>query len=257
MNKNYSVSEHLIQTKDGKIFGLLYKPDNIMNAPTIIICHGFTGTYRDNIDYAEHFVSQGYVVYIFDFRGGSIESKSDGKMTDMSVMTEVKDLNEVVNNIRSLKFVQPNRITLIGKSQGGVVSAIFAARNPNLINKLVLIYPAFVIHDDAHKLFKSLDEVPETYKVFDESSTVGKRYAQDIWNYDVYKEIGKFDKPVLIIHGSKDKIVPIFYSEKASKIYPNVTFKIIRGAGHGFGPTYTPESFQYIDSFLKKTKNFS
>ena len=43
-----------------------------------------------------------------------------------------------------------------------------------------------------------------------------------------------YDKPVLIIHGDDDQVVPIEYSREAEKRYKNVHLETISGAGHGF-----------------------
>ena len=43
-----------------------------------------------------------------------------------------------------------------------------------------------------------------------------------------------FDKPVLIIHGDKDDIVPIEYSKQAVDAYDHAILHGIPGAGHGF-----------------------
>ena len=69
----------------------------------------------------------GYAAYCFDFCGGSVMgSKSDGKTTDMSVLTEVADLEAVIAHIRSLPYT--GNKPLMGCSQGGFVSAITAAK---------------------------------------------------------------------------------------------------------------------------------
>ena len=46
-----------------------------------------------------------------------------------------------------------------------------------------------------------------------------------------------FDKSVLILHGDKDEIVPISYSEKACNILKNSKLYKIKNGGHGFKGT--------------------
>ena len=46
--------------------------------------------------------------------------------------------------------------------------------------------------------------------------------------------ISNYTGPVKLIHGEKDSCVPICYSEKAKKVYKDVSFNVIKGAGHGF-----------------------
>ena len=40
----------------------------------------------------------------------------------------------------------------------------------------------------------------------------GRIYVADMWDYDVYAEIGNYTKPVLLMHGDRDGIVPISYA---------------------------------------------
>ena len=45
----------------------------------------------------------GYVAFTFDFCGGSAMcGKSDGKTTEMSVLTETKDLKAVIEYVRKI-----------------------------------------------------------------------------------------------------------------------------------------------------------
>lgn len=74
--------------------------------------------------------------------------KSDGKTTEMSVLTEVKDLEAVIAYVRTLPYTG-DELLLMGCSQGGFVSAITAAKYPGIADKLVLFYPALYIPDDA------------------------------------------------------------------------------------------------------------
>ena len=57
--------------------------------------------------------------------------------------------------IQSLSYVDNDNIFLLGSSQGGVVSAITAADNSEDIAGAVLLYPAFVLVDDAMERFDS------------------------------------------------------------------------------------------------------
>ncbi len=61
--------------------------------------------------YAILLAEMGYASYCFDFNGGSVmNNKSDGKKEDMSVLTEVKDLEAVIDYLRTLSYVNRDRI---------------------------------------------------------------------------------------------------------------------------------------------------
>ena len=84
--------------------------------------------------------------------------------------------------------------------------------------------------------------------------TLGKIYGSDLWDIDVYKEGCKYDKDVLIIHGTSDKMVPHSYSEKADTLFKKSELKFIEGAGHGFRGKNFDIAVKYIDEYLDKIK---
>lgn len=164
-------------------------------------------------------------------------------------MTEADDLNAVINCAREWDFVDSEKIVLLGGSQGGAAAAVTAARSEDEIAGLVLLYPAFVAYDEVRAQFDSLEEVPDEFN-FLGWIRVGKNYVSDIWDYDNYGEMKNYKKPVLLIHGNRDSIVDISYSEKAAESYPDAALQVIKGAGHGFYGGSFEEAMQYIFSYL-------
>ena len=59
-------------------------------------------------------------------------------------------------------------------------------------------------------------------------------FVNSIKDFDVWSHIGTFPKPVCIVHGTSDFIVPISNSEKAVGLYPDAQLHPIEGANHGF-----------------------
>jgi hypothetical protein len=53
--------------------------------PAVILCHGFMANEKMCKDYARLFAGMGYAAFTFDFCGGGLGSRSDGKSRDMSV----------------------------------------------------------------------------------------------------------------------------------------------------------------------------
>lgn len=86
--------EELYANRDGnQIYGVVYIPQNVgAQMSTIIFSHGFGGNYQVGTQYAEALAEKGYVVYCFDFCGGSSESRSDGSTLEMSIFTEQAEL---------------------------------------------------------------------------------------------------------------------------------------------------------------------
>lgn len=248
-NYNYKIQE-ISSNNNGKyIYGMAYIPEGIEGEmPTVIISHGYNGTYESNISYAELLAQKGYVCYLFDFCGGSNRSKSEGPTTEMSIFTEEKDLVSVIETLKGLDFVNAEKLFLIGISQGGMVSAMVAADYPDCIKGLVLIFPAFAIPYDAQAKFGTLKNVPETVDIM--GMTLSRIYYEKLFNYDPYTDIIRYTKNVLIIHGDRDELVNIEYSERAINVYQSAELKIIPGAGHGFQGSDAELVNSYILDYL-------
>ena len=228
------IVQELSSERDGlSIYGVAYIPDNNQEkVPVVIISHGFNINHAYFTEYAKTLAETGVAVYKFDFGGGSRNSRSDGSMLDMSLLTQTEDLNAVIDLVQTLDFVDTNNMFLMGLSMGGAVSALVASQRPDDIRGLVLICPAFIIPDTADQMYSSADDIPEQVQLM--GATVGRRFYEDVLGFDIYSEIQGYHNHVLLIHGDRDNIVPISYSERAVDIYTSSELLVLEGAGHGF-----------------------
>ncbi len=246
--------------RDGlTIGGTEYRPAG-ENLPIAICSHGFMANQESVRQYARLLATLGYAAYCYDFNGGSVgRSASQGKTTDMSVLTEVKDLEAVIAYARSRSYTSDS-VLLMGASQGGFVSALTAAKPENQIEKLILFYPAFCIPDDARAgkmMFSKFDpnNIPEIIKCG--PMKLGRCYAADVIGMKEFELIQGYHGPVLIVHGTDDKIVNISYAHKANDAYlaacgdANVTFKIIPEGAHGFSKEHDELAKGYITEFVQ------
>lgn len=221
--------------------------------PTVIFSHGFGGNYQVGTQYAEAFAGRGYVVYCFDFCGGSPESRSDGSTLEMSIFTEKEDLEAVICMMQEQPFVDSDNIFLMGTSQGGAVSAITAAAHKDEIKGAILLYPAFCLVDMTKERFDSVEDIPDTY--FSLWMTVGRTYAENLLDYDIYEAAAGYDRDVLLIHGDADSIVPLSYSERAVEVYDSARLEVLPGAGHGFSGEDARQAIDWILEYLNTHKN--
>ena len=214
--------------RDGnRIFGMMYyNSASSKKQPAVILSHSSSLTHEAMKGYASAIAKMGFAAYCFDFCGGSDKSKSDGKTDEMTVFTEVEDLRAVVKTVKSLDYVDSSNVCLLGSSQGGLVSALLADECPDDFAGMILFYPAFNIPEMV-KMFSGFGD-------FGGMMSMSEAYINSIKDFDVWSHIGKFSKPVCIIHGTADMIVPISNSEKAVGLYPSATLNKIEGANHGF-----------------------
>lgn len=218
----------IFQKKNGqKIAALAYLAGMDQKYPTVIFAHGFNSNYRDLQHHGDGFAQAGINCIFFDFCGGGLKTASDGAMKQMTVLTEAEDLTEVIEQVSQMECVDASSLFVQGESQGGFVAAYVAAQIPEKIKGLILWYPAFVIPEDSKRRFEENDDT--CFGI--ELSPDYNKTAKDI---DIFKMISNYKGPVNLIHGEKDCCVPICYSEKAKKIYEDVSLIVIREAGHGF-----------------------
>lgn len=130
----------------------------------------------------------GYVVYAYDFCGGSADSMSSGKSTEMSLLTENEDLLAVFEEIRKLESVDPERVVLFGGSQGGLVSALAAAECRDAVKALVMYFPALCISDNWKERYPDPGQAPETFDFW--GLELGRKYAEDAHRVDIFGTIG-------------------------------------------------------------------
>jgi len=122
----------------------------------------------------------------------------------MSVLTEVRDLEAVISYVQSLPYTGKT-LVLMGCSQGGFVSALTAAKYPDLADRLVLFYPALCIPDDARagKMMRARFDPKNIPNVFRcGPMKLGKCYAADVMDMDPFEQIKVYSGPVLIVHGT-------------------------------------------------------
>ena len=249
----YETQELYARRDENQIYGVVYIPQDAgEKMSTVIFSHGFGGNYQVGTQYAEALAAKGYVVYCFDFCGGSPGSRSDGSTMKMSVFTEQADLEAVIDMMQKQPFVDSKNIFLMGTSMGGAVSAITAAAHEDEIQGAILLYPAFVLVDDAKEQFDSTADIPDTY--YHMWMTVGRVFAEDLLDYDIYGATSAYKKDVLLIHGDADGIVPLSYSEKAVETYDSARLEVLPGAGHGFSGEDARQAIDWILEYLNTHK---
>ncbi len=238
----------MIRGSLGSIYGELGIPARQGRVPLIILSHGFGGTHAHNTDYAAYFRAQGFATYSFDFCGGGIGSLSEGALLEMTGLTEARDLNAIID--RFLADPRFSGIYLWGASQGGFVSSLVASQRPQDVAKLMIEFPAIVLQDDAKARANPDGTFPETSSVM--GITIGRAYNEAAVSFDLYDLLPAYTGPVLILHGDRDPIVPLRYSERAAETFPNAELVVMPGQGHGFSGAARQEAMEREAAFFLK-----
>ena len=231
----YTVKEYDFDSNGKDIYARAFVPDVEGRVPLVIFSHGLGADARHEEEVQKTLAKAGIAVFSFEFAGGSssADPMSEGLTTEMSVLTEVQNLKDAIRIASGMEYVDPQKIYLMGSSQGGLVTALTAEEFTN-IQGLFLFYPAFSLPDDIRSSFPKLDEVPETFNLL--GTKIGKKYITDIYDMDSYANLDKLAMPVHIYHGKDDNIVPLTASQKAVKRLKDARLTTLDDTGHALTP---------------------
>lgn len=249
----YEESDLVCQRDSLNMFGKIYRPLTPYShkLPVIIHAHGYNSSHGEPEPYAKGLAKSGYANVIFDFCGGGNASKSDGKTTDMSVFTEQRDVEAVIQLLSTFDWVDMDQVYLMGYSQGGLVSSITAAANPDKIAGLILVYPALLIPDHARNVHPKEAWTADCYPVM--GMDLSHVYYDQLLDYDVYEDVKKYKGPVSIIYGDKDSVTAFNSMERAEAAFTTTEFHVIADGTHGFPPSeHKIATINFALDFLQK-----
>ena len=244
-----------IDGSQGKLAAVIQKPEANNKVPMVMLLHGFASKkeYELFTILADKLEKSNIASIRFDFNG---HGQSEGRFEDMTVLNEIEDAERVYDYVRNLDYVDPEKISVAGHSQGGVVSSMLAGElGAGKIYKVVLFAPAAVLRDDSIRgnvfgVNYDAANPPETVKIF-RGLNLGRNYILTAQPLKIYETAEKFTGPVCLIHGTGDRIVPYTYSERYNKIYMNSELHLLDGADHGFNSCWE-EAAKIAADFLKK-----
>ncbi len=204
----------------------------------VILMHGIFSSkdYNPMPAIAKGLAKAGIASLRFDFNG---HGTSEGRMQDMTIEKEIADAMAVYDYVKALPYV--SEIGFLGHSQGGVVASMaagrLAAQGQDAPKRLVLIAPGAVIKNACQngKFFNARfdpKDPPEFIRCWG-FMKLGREYLLTTQDLDIYGTAAAYEGKVRILHGTKDKIVPMWCSEKYQEIYGDrAELVVIKGENH-------------------------
>jgi dipeptidyl aminopeptidase/acylaminoacyl peptidase len=134
------VQQTYIKSKDGVyVAAAIRKPKGNGRYPAIIIFHGAPGGrgMEQLVGWSrgdhggpvwERYLEEGYVVAVADYRGGDFNLMSTP--SNKGIVTSIDDGLAVIDYVRALPYVDPDRINLYGVSLGGNLVMFLASKVP-------------------------------------------------------------------------------------------------------------------------------
>ncbi len=189
-----------------------------------------------------------------------------------------------------LDYFEIQQAILVGSSAGGVIAMQYTLMHPGRISALILVDAAIHKSGGAptwlrpllaspqmrrlgpliirqiprggarmfefawHSLSNLDPKIPNLYR----KSLMVDNWDRALWEFtiahkdqDLGSQLGQCTRPVLVVTGENDRIVPASYSLRLSKELPNASLNIISNAGH-LPHEEQPEMFmEIVGNFLK------
>ncbi len=251
MYKYEKTEKHFKGSRSRDMFGMLFKPEREGKMPLMIISPELGYVWEDEVPYCEYFAENGIAVLAIDICGGGSRSRSEGRTTEMTILTNEEDVKAAVLEAMTWDFVDAEKVVLYGLSQGGLCAYLAARELQDRLAGLMLAYPGFAILDISKNTYKNPDEIPEVWNL-NGWMDVCREYITDTLGMDAYAEFAKVKMPVLLMHGTRDSIFDLSFSERAAETNDNVEFHVIDGADHGFTKHHLAEVLPIMMTYMKK-----
>jgi fermentation-respiration switch protein FrsA (DUF1100 family) len=208
-----------LKTEDGeRIHGVYCKGSR---PEVILYFHGNAGDLNGWKFVTEDFTALGYNILIIDYRG---YGKSSGSISEQGFYADAEATHSY---LLQSKHFQANQIIIYGRSIGTGVAVELASRHG--ARALVLESPYTSLGSLANEKLPFF--FPSLYLRF---------------NFNNLKKIGNITCPVVLVHGTKDELIPAAHSQKLMKaITSEKKLFLIEGGGHN-----DLNSFQDYGPFL-------
>lgn len=212
----------VIQTEAGIVW---YLPaEAAAPAPAIMLFHGNGENIASSLSTAKVYQSRGLAVALVEYPG---YGGTPGKPTQASVTSAAVAAYDA---IVAREAVDADRILAHGFSLGGGVAAQLAERRP--LAGLIL-----------ESTFSSLTAMYQSMRI-------PGVLCRDPFRTDLV--LAEFDRPVLLVHGRNDTIVPCNHSERLHEIAPDSVYLEMEG-GHNDGPSDPEAYWRAIDELVARS----
>lgn len=256
-----------VRTLDGlHLAGTLVEPGQPASRAVVLVHGG--GVTREEGGFftrlADGLADAGVASLRFDLRG---HGQSEGRQEDLTLSGILNDIRVVLAHVREATGAED--VTLLGASFGGGICAYYAGQMPDDVSRLVLFNPQLdykkrtidsraywendYLQDDAAQQLAS-----EGFIQFTPTLKHGRPIFNEVFWLRPHEALGGVAAPTLIMHGTKDTIVPIESSRAAAGRFGGPCKLVeIEGSQHGFAvhgdPQYLDPQSQEWQAFVIRT----
>lgn len=263
----FRATETSFRTLDGlRLAGTLVEPKDLL-VGAVVLVHG-GGVTREEGGFFSRLANglgeAGLASLRFDLRG---HGRSDGKQEDLTLSAILNDIRTAIAHVRA--STGTDAVSLLGASFGGGICGYYAAKRPDEVHRLVLLNPQLdykkrTIDTRPYWSNDSIDDeaarqlTEQGYIDFTPTLRHGRAIFNEVFWLRPNEALGEIQTPTLVVHGTKDTLVPIESSRSAmNQLQVQHKLVEIEGSQHGFAvhedPQYLNPQSQQWQAFVIRT----
>jgi hypothetical protein len=223
-------------SRDGTALCGWFIPARGAPAGSVLHVHGNAGNLLGHIFFSEHLPRAGYNLLIFDYRG---YGESAGRPRHRAEL--IGDAHAALDALLARPEVDRERVAVYGHSLGGAIAIELMAKRPE-IRAAVLESPFASWRDVAASAVGGARPGPV-------ARTLARLLVSD--SHRPLDAIAAIDRPILIVHGADDSIVPVTHGERLARAAPRATLAVIQGAAHNTLQETHPQVRRMMVEFLR------
>lgn len=213
--------------------------------PAVLVHPEAGGTAADMRGVLHDLASAGYLAAAADY-----QQRIEGRFRrNLFVWRSEEDVGLALERLERHSAVDPERIGLLGFSQGGVLSLVLAARAPPRVRAVVAYYPvtdfdAWLSRDRPNPLRRLVFRVIRWHFKKESGARSETEFVELLARASPLPQVDAIRAPVLLIHGARDASAEPLESERlAARLHElgrTVRLEIVPAAGHVFNFKDTP-----------------
>ena len=177
-----------LRTEDGERLHGWWIPASAPVIGHVLLCHGNAGNVGDRIPHVALLSAAGFDVLAFDYRG---YGRSSGRPSELGTYRDVRAARDA---LLQQEGVDAARVLYLGESLGGAVALALA----------VDVQPAGLI---LQSTFTSVRDMARLHYPLVPRALVPDAYPS-------LRLIRRLEAPLLVLHGDRDRIVPVMHGEE-------------------------------------------
>ena len=230
MEKQVQFKNHLGET----LAGTLHLPQR-GSKRGVVLGHCFTCTRHTSIlrRVAADLADAGFIALRFDFSGNG---QSDGEFAQSNYSKQVAEMKTAADRVAA---EGAEWIGAAGHSLGGLISFLYASQNqtPRAVcvigSRISSMRAAHFLSPAQREILEKNGEVSFTSR--GRFLTITEDFFSDASGFDLPQLLSAFNKPLMMIHGDQDEIIPVAEAFRAQEVNGGrIRLEILSGADHMF-----------------------